>query len=224
MVSSKNRYIFAFDNFVKHKCQTIMSVEEKNKDATYELIINTAKNILFKEGKFNVTTQEIADAAGVNRTLINYYFRSRNSLFDLVYLDAKKEEDIKREMIVFSDMPLREKMEQFMDHFFESSQKYPYIEMFIVNHMNKHNLCLMSDSLQSTRILSKFYAELEHEMAMGNIHKMDPVQFVINFIAMLSYPIAMRPLIQQGMGLSDADYNNILADRKEVILKTIFKN
>jgi TetR/AcrR family transcriptional regulator len=62
-----------------------------NKDAaTEELIKETAKKIFFKEGKFNATTQEIADAAGVNRTLINYYFRSRNTLFDLVFKEARE--------------------------------------------------------------------------------------------------------------------------------------
>lgn len=200
-----------------------MSVEEKNKDATYELIIETAKSLFFKEGKFNATTQEIADAAGVNRTLINYYFRSRDTLFDLVFIDAKKEEDKKKEMIVFSDLPLREKMEEFMDHFFEMSQKYPYMEMYIVNHMNKHDLCELNDSKQTSRILNKFYVELEREMTIGTIHKMEPVQFVLNFISMLSFPVSMRPLIQQGMELSDKEYERILSDRKEVILKTIFK-
>jgi len=38
---------------------------------TEELIKKTAKRLFFGEGKFNATTQEIADTAGVNRTLIN---------------------------------------------------------------------------------------------------------------------------------------------------------
>ena len=41
----------------------------KKDEATEELIKNTAKRLFFGEGKFNATTQEIADAAGVNRTL-----------------------------------------------------------------------------------------------------------------------------------------------------------
>src|SRR5690606_14377237 len=114
-LGSKKGSTFALDNFVKHKSQTIMSIQKKE-DVTYELIVNTAKKLFFKEGKFNATTQEIADAAGVNRTLINYYFRSRNALFDLVLKEANEEEDRKREMIMLSDLPLKEKMEKFMDY------------------------------------------------------------------------------------------------------------
>ncbi|HUH45638.1 MAG TPA: hypothetical protein VLZ54_00685, partial [Arenibacter sp.] len=64
----------------------------------------------------------------------------------------------------------------------------------------------------------------EVEMESGNIQKMDPIQFILNFISMLSFPICMRPLIQEGMELSNMEYEKILSDRKEVILKTIFKN
>ena len=84
--------ILRLDNFVKHISQTIMSTFKKE-DATYELIINTAKRLFFKEGKFNATTKEIANAAGVNRNLINYYFRSRDTLFELILKEAKAEDD-----------------------------------------------------------------------------------------------------------------------------------
>ncbi|HYD90018.1 MAG TPA: helix-turn-helix domain-containing protein, partial [Flavobacterium sp.] len=53
----------------------------KEQQDTERLIKETAKRVFFGEGRFNATTQEIADAAGVNRTLINYYFRSRDKLF-----------------------------------------------------------------------------------------------------------------------------------------------
>jgi len=41
---------------------------------TEKLILDTAMRVFFAEGRINATTQDIADTAGVNRTLINYYF------------------------------------------------------------------------------------------------------------------------------------------------------
>lgn len=196
----------------------------KKEDATYELIINTAKQLFFKEGKFNATTQEIADAAGVNRTLINYYFRSRNTLFELILKEAKDEEIKKQEIIVLSDLPVREKLELFMDHFFEMAKEYPYMEIYIVTQMNQTGMSSLKDNDHIKRVLDKFYIALEDEMASGNIEKMDPIQFILNFISMLSFPVCMRPLIQESMELSDEAYEKILSDRKEVILKSIFKN
>ena len=61
------------------------------KDDTEELIKETAKRMCFAEGRFHATTQEIADEAKVNRTLINYYFRSRNNLISIIYEEATQE-------------------------------------------------------------------------------------------------------------------------------------
>lgn len=199
-----------------------MSIQKKD-DATYELIIDTAKRLFFKEGKFNATTQEIADAAGVNRTLINYYFRSRDALFELVLQKAIEEEEKRREMIVFSDLPVREKLETFIDYHFEQAKKYPYREVYMVTQMNNEAI-MVKDKNHIKRLTEKFYLELEDEMNKGNIQKMEPIQFVLNFISMLIFPVCMRPLLQNSFELDNEGYKKILANRKEVILKTLFKN
>jgi len=221
--NTKKRATFAFDNFVKHKSQTIMSIQKKE-DATYELIVNTAKRLFFKEGKFNATTQEIADAAGVNRTLINYYFRSRDALFELVLQKAIEEEEKRREMIVFSDLPVREKLEQFIDYYFEQAKEYPYREVYMITQMNNEGVYAVKDKKHIKRLTEKFYVELEQEMDKGNIQKMEPIQFILNFISMLIFPVCMRPLLQNTFELENEGYQQILENRKEVILKTIFKN
>lgn len=198
--------------------------QEEKKDDTYDVIINTAKKLFFTEGKFNATTQEIADAAGVNRTLINYYFRSRNALIDLVFKEAKKEEDKQQAIIVSSDVPFREKLERFMDLSFETAKEYPYMEMYMVTHINQHNLCEYRDDDHIKKMLPKIFEEMQQEMNKGNIQKMDPIQFLLNFISLVSFPISMRPLLQQGLDLSNEEFERILDDRKEVILNTIFIN
>lgn len=201
-----------------------MSKQDAKKDDTYEVIINTAKHLFFTEGKFNATTQEIADAAGVNRTLINYYFRSRNTLIDLVFRAAKAEEEKQQEIIALSDLPLREKLEQFLDIFFKTARKYPYMEMYMVTHINQFDLSAYKDKEHFQKVMPKIFKQIESEMDKGNIQKMEPVQFLLNFISLVSFPISMRPLLQQGLELTNEEYDRILTDRKEVILKTIFRN
>jgi AcrR family transcriptional regulator len=83
---------------------------QAKKDQTQELIKETAKNLFFVKGKFDATTQEIADEAGVNRTLINYYFRSRDNLIQIIFDEAQKVEKEKSEIIMNSDLPFKEKI------------------------------------------------------------------------------------------------------------------
>lgn len=200
-----------------------MSKKESKKDDTYELIINTAKQLFFAEGKFNATTQEIADAAGVNRTLINYYFRSRNTLIDLVFKEAMKEEEKQQKIIAMASIPLREKFERFLDLSFGIAKEYPYMEIYMVTHINQYNIHEFKNEDQ-LKFLPKIYEEIQAEMDKGNIQQMQPMQFLLNFISLVSFPISMRPLIQHGFDMSDQEFEKILDDRKDVILKTIFKN
>lgn len=188
---------------------------------TEKLIKETAKRVFFGEGRFNATTQEIADAAGVNRTLINYYFRSRNNLFDIVFQDAQLQEQERTEQIVFSDLPLKEKMSLHLDMFFEQAKRYPYLEIYMVTQMNQG--CVFKDKDKMSSMLDKFYLEISLEMEKGNIEKMRPEQFVLNFVSLTSFPISMRPLLQETMGLSPENFDTILEERKEIILNTLFK-
>lgn len=198
---------------------------KKNEDVavavdTEQLIKDTAKKIFFGEGRFNATTQEIADAAGVNRTLINYYFRSRDNLFDIVFDDAHRREHERTEMIVFSNLPLKEKVSQHLDMFLEQSNEFPYLEIYMVTQMNQG--CVYKDPEIMNRMLDKFYLEIAIEMDKGNIAKMRPEQFLLNFISLCSFPISMRPLLQETMGFSDASYQRLLEERKEIIMNMLF--
>ncbi len=194
---------------------------KKTDTATEQLIKDTAKRVFFGEGRFNATTQEIADAAGVNRTLINYYFRSRNNLFDIVFEDAQKKEYERTQMIADSEEPLKEKLTAYLDLFFEQAKEYPYLEIYIVTQMNQGSC--YKDPQMINELLGRFYEDINSEMEKGNIQKMQPQQFVINFISLATFPVSMRPLMEQSMGFTKEEYDKLLEDRKEIILKMLFK-
>ncbi|KGO79350.1 TetR/AcrR family transcriptional regulator [Flavobacterium beibuense] len=197
-----------------------MSIQELDID-TEELIKETAKKIFFGEGRFKATTQEIADAAGVNRTLINYYFRSRNNLFEIVFEDAQTKENTIAEQIIFSDLPFHQKIEKYLDLFFEQAKKYPYLEIYMVTQMNQGSCFKDPDTMN--RMLDKFYLEIALEMEKGNIAKMRPEQFMLNLISLTSFPVSMRPLLQESMGMSNEAYDVLIDERKKIVMDTLFK-
>jgi len=197
-----------------------MSKQEK-KDQIQELIKQTAKNLFFVQGKFDATTQEIADEAGVNRTLINYYFRSRDNLIQIIFDEAHRVEKEKSELIMNSDLPFKEKIANFIDGSLQTSLQYPYLETYIVSQINKGS-CHKRDVEEDE--LKKLYADIEKEMELGNIEKMAPVQFVLNMISLLVFPSAVRPLFLENMMIDDKEFDALIADRKDIILNMLFKN
>jgi TetR/AcrR family transcriptional regulator len=191
------------------------------KDQTENKIKETAKKLFFKEGRFNATTQEIADAAGVNRTLINYYFRSRNNLFKIVFEDAIQLDESRRETIMDSDLNFKDKIAEFIDFSLEMNIEYPYLESYIVSQMNQ-GIPYKKESIKEKSIA--FFANVEQAMEDGIIDKMEPIQFLLNMISLINFPMAMRPLLQENLQISEQQYQKILKERKAIILKTLFKH
>ena len=193
----------------------------EKKDQTEYIIKETAKKLFFKEGKFNATTQEIADEAGVNRTLINYYFRSRNNLFKIVFEEAKKIEVSKTESIMDSNLNFKDKISNFIDFSLEMNLEFPYLESYIVSQINQ-GIPYQREHIKEQTI--EFFKNVEKAMDEGIIDRMEPIQFLLNMISLINFPMAMRPLIQENLKISEEDYKRILKERKEIILKTLFKN
>ncbi len=192
--------------------------------ATEDLIKDTAKKIFFTEGRFNATTQEIADAAGVNRTLVHYYFRSRDQLFEKVWLEGQMEFKDKLSENVDNEVSFKEKIAHFIDAWMAHSRKYPYLDAYLA--ANMHTGGFLDTVVKKRQVEEKkkvdFFAEIETEMKAGRITRMDPTQFLLNMISLVSYPITMRPLMERALSISKKKYDQLMAERKEAILKVLF--
>src|SRR5690606_29282116 len=197
-----------------------MSKQTKDLE-TEEIIKSTAKHLFFVEGKFNATTQEIADAAGVNRTLINYYFRSRDNLFNLIFEDAIKKDDEQRDEILFSELPFKEKIEAYIDKSFQLAKEFPYLETYIVSRINDG--CFYKNEEDYNRFIKAFEKNFKEEVKKGNVEDIPPMQFVINIASLVSFPFAVRPLLQKSLRISDEQFEKLIQERKEVIMKMLFK-
>ncbi|MVW91563.1 TetR/AcrR family transcriptional regulator [Elizabethkingia meningoseptica] len=198
-----------------------MSTEVKKED-TEELIKQTAKQLFFGEGRFKATTQEIADAAGVNRTSINYYFRSRDNLFNIVFEEAMQQMNQNHNAILLSDLPFKEKLGSWLEDELASAIQYPFLEIYIVTQIasNKGKSIKDEDHIEAiTNVLEK---ELTAEIEKGTIRPISTIQYMLNIASLVSFPTCMRPLVQESFKLNDGDFEQILKERKQVILDTIF--
>lgn len=193
---------------------------------TEQQIKEAAKKLFFKEGRFKATTQEIADAAGVNRTLVNYYFRSRDVLFDQVLNDAKKAMTSRlKSSVGQEDIPFRMRIERFIDVVTEHSFTYPYLDIYIVSRMNddvKHESNVMAD-IKKNEDIKLFLKMIEEAMNKGTIEKMQPIQFLLNLMSLLIYPVIVQPLFKKAFQVSDRQYQSLLKERKDIILRTLLK-
>lgn len=202
-----------------------MAIKDSN---TEKQIVEAARQLFFKEGRFKATTQEIADAAGVNRTLVNYYFRSRDILFERILLDARENMHSKLETVMESASSFREKIEPFVDVFIEQSLNLPYIDSYLISRMNDCGITQepLLDEMASKKMKGKvnsFLTEVAAEMEKGTIPKMTPADYLLNMSSMLAYPGVAQSMFKGVFQMNDKQYRQLLANRKAAILTMLFK-
>lgn len=104
--------------------------------STEEKIKEAAQRIFIRKGFSAATTREIADEAGINRALLNYYFRSKERLFDAVAHDQVA--------ILFGGIyiivndqatSLEEKLNRMITYYTEVLLAQPSLVMFVLNEM-----------------------------------------------------------------------------------------
>ncbi|MBX2897062.1 MAG: TetR/AcrR family transcriptional regulator [Cyclobacteriaceae bacterium] len=190
---------------------------------TENLIKEKAKVLFFQKGFLNATTQEIADAAGVNRALIHYYFRSREQMLDLLLEEIVNEKKIRKRAILQSTIPFREKIAAYIEEVLKQGLKYPYLENFIITETarnpEKIKLLCFKDKLRSSELIKD---QLHEEIKKKAIAPISPEHFMVNLSALCNYPLLAKNVIQHIHGMSDTAYRKFLTERKEVIFNALF--
>ena len=187
---------------------------------TEQLIKDTAKQIFFSEGKLHATTQDIADAAGVNRTLLNYYFRSRDILFEQVATEARAEMSAELDSVFSAELEFKEKVQQLINVFMDQAMKFPYREVYVVTELNRTEKTVPEE--KKNRI-KQFLKEIDAEMKKGKIRKMDPRHFVMNLFALMAYPLITNCLNKSLYSLNDAEYLKLMKERKKLIFEMVYQ-
>lgn len=188
---------------------------------TEEHIKETAKRLLFAEGKLHATTQEIADAAGVNRTALHYYFRSRDLLIGAIFQDAMQDLSHRLDECMVSDESFKVKTQNIIAVFLKHMIAFPYQETFLITEINTFGKKLISN-IQSAPVRS-YLKEAAMEMEKGQIEQMNPMHFLMNLFSLLSYPLIMAPLYKKMFQVSGKDFQKLIDERGKVIMSLLFK-
>jgi AcrR family transcriptional regulator len=191
--------------------------------ATEELIKEKAKALFFQKGFLDATTQEIADAAKVNRALIHYYFRSKEQLMDTILEEVVKRKRARIKAVFTSLLSFREKIAVYIDTVVEQGLLYPYLENFIITETarNSERVNLLC-SPTKPKTVDLIRDDLEEEIRKGKLGPVTAEHFMINLSSMCNYPFLAKGILKSIYGMTDQSYRKFLQDRKKNIYRAIF--
>jgi AcrR family transcriptional regulator len=199
-------------------------MREKLSENTEEKILEAAKEIFVREGKSGARMQEIADKAGINKSLLHYYYRSKEKLFYTVFKFVFSKFAHKIINLFDADKDIFEVIEQFIDNYIDLIRKNPFIPMFIINEINRKETSFVTEVIRETGINIDTYFELiQRNIDLGKIKAVDPKQLIINILSLCIFPIISRPIVQIILYDDNKNaYDKFLDQRKKEVNEIIF--
>lgn len=199
---------------------------KKEKLKTEEKILDAAKKVFVEKGKAGARMQEIADEAGINKSLLHYYYRSKEKLFGAVFKFAFSKFAPKMVSIFDTDKDIFEVIEFFVKNYIDLIRKNPFIPMFILNEINKKETSFVTEVIKNTGInVDKYIEFVQKHIDQGIIKEIDPRQLVVNIISLCIFPIVGRPIIQIIAFNDDKKaYENFLDTRKKEVTELIINS
>ena len=191
-----------------------MTTEENIKKATKELLL--------KEGCFDLTLREISEYAKIDRTVIHYYFRSKDNLFTKVLKELLDEFMVTQYLQMSLDLSLKEKVSRYIDSADKILVKYPYLDIYVMMQLNKNeSISYFNDSTLS--FIKKIIGEIHEAIEDGNTNYKNPLHFLSDMISLTSCPyFILNFLGKAGLSINENTLDTILKSRKEKIMNTLF--
>lgn len=194
---------------------------ETNETTVEQRIVAAAKQVFIEKGFAETCMNDIAVRAGINRSGLHYYFRTKERMFEAVYADIVFSFIPTIHDIIMRESPVRERLSEVVDVYFNLFRKEPGYPLFLVRELHRNADYVLSTihKLEIEKYAVSVVDALRLGMASGVIRTM-PVEFVVyTFFGLVAVPFMSRPLVER-VGLSGGrSFDESLPEWKECVMK-----
>lgn len=193
--------------------------EIEKSDSTEEKIKEAARRVFTRKGYAATRTRDIAEESGYNLALINYYFRSKEKLFDLIMVEHLQ--TFIHSVMGFINDPkttLQQKIETLISHYIDMLIKNPDLPIFVLSEMNANPVKLAAKmGMNHVKHEDTCLVKQWKEMTAKKPVKINPLHLVLNVLSMTIFPFIASPLFRNRTGINMEEYNRMMEERKKLI-------
>ena len=182
--------------------------------STEDKILLAASKVFTEKGFSGTRTRDIAEEAGINLALLNYYFRTKEKLFEQVM-------KVKIVLLFGQIIPivtnekttLEEKIDLASVKYFDILTKNPNLPIFVLSEIQKKTSDIKSilpfDKVLKNSVIIKQIQEKKPDF--------NPFHFLLNFISMTVFPFLGKPILQSFDFMNDAEFQKFVEERKAFV-------
>ena len=189
------------------------------KISTEEKILRAAEALFLKKGFAETKTRDIADRAGINLALLNYYYRSKEKLFNRIMLETIRV-FMHTVWKIFDDeeTSLEEKLELISARYIDRIKTNPDIPNFLLNELRKRPKEFFEEVNSGQRLQDfEIFNQLVERIGEDRVKEIDPYQIMMNLMSLTLFPFVGKPMLQMVTSIDDAEFERMMEERKKLI-------
>jgi TetR/AcrR family transcriptional regulator len=188
-------------------------------------ILQAAVREFSREGVAGARTDAIAHAAGVNKALLYYYFKDKETLYGAVLDHVFGGLKASINEALASDLPPREKLLAYVGAHFDYIASHPLYPRITQGEMMR---AARGKAPHLQRIAKQYFVPLfgrvasviEEGQAAGDFRQVDPMHFVPSMIAIIVFHFTNAPVLRMVKGI-DPLAPKLVAARRAAVLDFI---
>lgn len=177
-------------------------------------ILQAARKVFVQKGFAATRIRHIAQEAGINMAMLNYYFRSKEKLFSLIMQETLTTFLCTLEPVINDQlMSLPDKLDMLTTHFTDMLVDQPDLPLFMFNEL-KNNPELILDNVNYTQLLLTSHLTSQFQAERPDL---DPLQFIMNTFGLIVFPFIGKSMIQEEGTLDLNDFTRLVQQRRALI-------
>ncbi|ASF43526.1 TetR/AcrR family transcriptional regulator [Capnocytophaga endodontalis] len=187
--------------------------------STEDRIKAAARKVFHQKGYAGTRTRDIAEEAGINHAMLNYYFRSKEKLFEIVMMETMAH-FFQGVGTILNDesTSLEEKIERVVANYIDLLLEEPELPTFMFNEVraNPEPFVANTPIIQALEhsVLAQQYAEA---VAQGRITEPNLIHTVLNVISLVIFPFIAQPIFTALSRTDKEAYKVLMLQRKTLI-------
>lgn len=185
--------------------------------STEEKIMEAARKVFTEKGYAAARTRDIAEESGINLALLNYYFRSKEKLFELVMLE-KVNKLFGTIIPILSDetTELEEKLDRIAESYIDLLLVNPDLPIFVLSEIRRRPEKFAQLVNAKERVTKSVFMK---QLLVRKL-SVSPFHILINLLGITVFPFVAKPVLSKLVG-NEKEYDELMKQRKELIPKWI---
>ncbi len=187
--------------------------------STEKRIKDAARNVFYRKGYTATRTRDIAQEAGINPALLNYYFRSKQKLFDMIMFEALQPFVGSMAAVIHDpETSLEAKITRVADSYIDMLIAHPEMPLFVFHELQSNPQALVRDSGMMDILVHSCLLDQYNEAVQSG--RMAPIGFehlMMNLMGMIIFPFIGKPMLMLIARMTEEEYLHHMEARKKLI-------